>query len=494
MCYNAHMKTKRLMPLLAAACAVCAAYADILSVTPVPQNADPNGWWMRRHERNVARARAGGAPVVFIGDSITHFWETNGRAQWEKSFAEGPFRALNLGFSADRTEHVLWRLDHGELDGYEAKAVVLMIGTNNTGHRPFAQEPPADTIIGVRAVLDKIRAKQPGAKIVLCPVFPRGATARDACRLRNDVVNREIRRFADGQTVLWCDFTARFLAPDGTLPAALFPDRLHPAAAGYEVWADGVRPFLEYACAGGAARPCPPSPAPAVEPPATQPAPTRAAALVGVRRERWWKDPEMWFNALRRHRRAIAEGPRAYDLVLLGDSITAGWEGAGRNVLAELRKTYTVLPLGIGGDKVQHVLWRVRNGACDGYRAKLVMLMVGTNNNYGDRAEDTARGIEAVLAAIRAKQPQAKILLLPVFPRGERPDDRMRRNNAAVNARIRGLADGETVLWLDFTDRLVQADGTISKALMPDFLHPQEAGYRIWAEAARPVFRAVCGK
>ena len=148
---------KKLVLMLALAVAAVAG-ADIRAVTPVPQNADTNSWWMKRHAQKLERVKAGGSRVVFIGDSITHFWEGNGRAQWEKSFAGAPYHALNLGYSADRTEHVLWRLDHGELDGYEAKAVVLMIGTNNTGHWPFEKEPPADTIIGVRAVLDKIRA------------------------------------------------------------------------------------------------------------------------------------------------------------------------------------------------------------------------------------------------------------------------------------------------------------------------------------------------
>ena len=157
---------KKLVLMLVLAVAAVAG-ADIRAVTPVPQNADTNSWWMKRHAQKLERVKAGGSRVVFIGDSITHFWEGNGRAQWEKYFAGAPYHALNLGYSADRTEHVLWRLDHGELDGYEAKAVVLMIGTNNTGHWPFEKEPPADTIIGVRAVLDKIRAKQPGAKIVL---------------------------------------------------------------------------------------------------------------------------------------------------------------------------------------------------------------------------------------------------------------------------------------------------------------------------------------
>ena len=484
---------KRLSLLVAGIC--LSAVADILSVTPVPQNADPNGWWWKRHAQKMELVKKGGSKVVFIGDSITHFWEGAGAAQWKKYFAGAPYRALNLGYSADRTEHVLWRLDHGELDGYEARAVVLMIGTNNTGHRPQEQEPPSDTIIGVRAVLDKIREKQPKAKIVLCPIFPRGAKPNDPLRVRNDIVNREIRRFADGKTVLLCDFTAQFLTPDGTLPAEVMPDRLHPAAYGYEVWAAGVIPFLDYALSDDPAKVCPQRPGkPVEEADAACPAPARSTSLVGVQRERWWKDPEMWFHALQRHRKEIAEGPKEVDLVFLGDSITRGWEGNGAKVLAELRRTYSIHTLGIGGDRVQHNIWRVRNGEFDGYRARLVMLMIGTNNNYGDTPEDVAAGIKVLLADIRAKQPQAKIVLVPVFPRGEFPTDAKRMQNAAVNAIIKGYADGEHVIWLDFTDKLVQPDGTISEDLMPDFLHPKEAGYRIWAEAARPIFKQVCGK
>ena len=94
------------------------------SVTPaVPDAPWTKGWWMPRHEQKMQLVKAGGAPIVFLGDSITHFWEDRGRDVWNRYFASGRYRAINLGFSGDRTEHVLWRIEQGELDGYAAKAV-----------------------------------------------------------------------------------------------------------------------------------------------------------------------------------------------------------------------------------------------------------------------------------------------------------------------------------------------------------------------------------
>ena len=117
--------------LLCGALAVAGVSADIRSLTPVPQNADPAGWWMKRFEEKRAEREAfatNGAPkVVFLGDSITHGWERpqRGRRMWNRYFSAKPFKGYCLGYGGDRTEHVLWRIDHGELDGYEAKAVVL---------------------------------------------------------------------------------------------------------------------------------------------------------------------------------------------------------------------------------------------------------------------------------------------------------------------------------------------------------------------------------
>src|SRR5574344_1724342 len=142
--------------------AMCAAVVSVqLAVRPVPVSTDPNNWWQQRFAQKQALIKAGGSQVVFLGDSITHNWEGPGKAQWDKYFAGAPYHALNLGYGGDRTEHVLWRLDHGELSGYSPSVIVLMIGTNNTGHHKFEDEPPLDTILGIKAVLDKIREKAP---------------------------------------------------------------------------------------------------------------------------------------------------------------------------------------------------------------------------------------------------------------------------------------------------------------------------------------------
>ena len=145
------------------------------STTPAkPSSESKLKWWMPRHEHVRALAAKGGYPVVFIGDSITHCWEKSGKAVWDANFATGDFRALNLGFSGDNTENVLWRIDNGELDGLDPKAVVLMIGTNNTGHRKLEEERPIDTVLGVQAIIERVIAKCPNTKVILHPIFPRG--------------------------------------------------------------------------------------------------------------------------------------------------------------------------------------------------------------------------------------------------------------------------------------------------------------------------------
>ena len=484
---------KHMMTLVAALSVVGTSFGAIRAVTPTAWNGKPDCWQMKRHQEKMAEVAKGGAKVVFIGDSITHFWETNGKEQLKKYFSEGDLKMLDLGTSADRTEHVLWRLDNGELDGYEAKAVFIMIGTNNAGHFSFADEPPSDTICGIREILARVRAKQPKATVVLTSIFPRGKDANDPIRRRNDVVNREIQKFCDGRNILWCDFGQQFLTADGTLTAEVAPDFLHPAPAGYEVWASAVLPFLDFALDAkpGDERVFPQRFAATVEP--TQFAvdgPSTVIPATQLPDQVWWK------TRLREKRTEIVDGPKEYDVVFVGDSITHRWErpdGGGEKVWAELKQKYTLLNLGIGGDGTQHVLWRMKYGELEGYRTKLFVLMIGTNNR--DRPEQIAQGVKKILETLRAKHPEAKVLLHPIFPRGKTAQDGARKRNEAVNAIIRGYADGTDVLWHDFNAKFLDEKGGMKPGLMfPDDLHPDHNGYLLWRDELLPIFQKVLGK
>ncbi|TDU72785.1 lysophospholipase L1-like esterase [Prosthecobacter fusiformis] len=175
------------------------------------------------------------------------------------------------------------------------------------------------------------------------------------------------------------------------------------------------------------------------------------------------------------------------DLLFLGDSITAGW-GRQRAIWEKSFGPYKPANFGIGGDRTQHVLWRILNGELDGaIKPKGVVLMIGTNNSATDSAEGIAKGVTLIVETIRAKQPQAKILLLAVFPRGEKAEANDRRVKLKeVNAIIAKLDDGKNVHYLDIGDKFLQADGTLTKEIMPDFLHLSAAGYQIWADAITP--------
>jgi lysophospholipase L1-like esterase len=181
------------------------------------------------------------AELVFIGDSITEGWDFDGprygRNVWMKYY--GKRRALNLGSRGDQTQNVVWRLDHGNLDGLHPKLAVVMIGTNNSG-----SNTPDEVRDGVRAVVEKLRAKVPGCKVLVLSIFPRGHSADDRLRKLNDAANKKIAKLADGEHVFYLDIGPKFLGPDGTLPPQIMPDYLHPNERGYEIWARSIEPAV----------------------------------------------------------------------------------------------------------------------------------------------------------------------------------------------------------------------------------------------------------
>jgi len=192
-------------------------------------------WWMRRHEAILERVKSEKLfDLVLCGDSITHRWERHGRDAYVSVTNE--LKVLNLGFGADNVKNLLWRLRSGELDGYRAKAVQVMIGTNNG-----VNEPAEETAAQIRACLREIRSRMPSARILLCPILPRG-NPDSVERGKNDSVNELLKPIADGRTIVWTDFAPVFLLPDGRLDPKLTDDGLHPNAAGYAKWAKAALP------------------------------------------------------------------------------------------------------------------------------------------------------------------------------------------------------------------------------------------------------------
>jgi arylsulfatase A-like enzyme/lysophospholipase L1-like esterase len=206
-----------------------------------PQQRWEQKWWKQRWDtQNKDANKAKDAKVVFLGDSITQGWENAGKEAWEKHFA--PLGALNWGYSGDRTEHLIWRLQNGDVQRVNPKAAVILIGTNNTGH---SQRPAADTVSGIRRTLDDLAWKWPDTQIVLMSISPRSATASDPLRKLNDEINAQLRTLADGKRVHLLDINAKFMDAEGKLNKELLPDLLHLSPAAYDIWAEALAPKLK---------------------------------------------------------------------------------------------------------------------------------------------------------------------------------------------------------------------------------------------------------
>ena len=177
--------------------------------------------------------------LLMIGDSITHGWEGRGKKVWEKHYAKR--NAFNIGYSGDRTENVIWRLQHGEVDGIAPKLAVIMIGTNNAGHR---KEKSEHTAAGIKSILAELKKRLPKTKVRLLGIFPRGAEKDDKLRKLNVATNEIIAKYADGKHVYFLDISDKFLDDDGKLPKSIMPDRLHPNEKGYEIWAEAMEPMI----------------------------------------------------------------------------------------------------------------------------------------------------------------------------------------------------------------------------------------------------------
>ena len=222
------------MPAEAAAAQATAPVSTIAAPVREADGAIKPGW-LARHEEYVARAKAGEVGLLFLGDSLTYGWNSVPEL-WQREF--GQWSPANFGIGGDRTQNLLWRITHGELAGIHPRVVVLLIGTNNIG------DESANVAAGVAAVVGAVRSALPESRILLLGLFPRGTSYWDGGRRITRNANTLIAKLHDGVHVHYLDLTDRFVQPDQTLLKTQFPDNLHPSPAGYQIWADAMRPLL----------------------------------------------------------------------------------------------------------------------------------------------------------------------------------------------------------------------------------------------------------
>lgn len=230
------MKQKHIRPLVLALAALAGfpAFAQELeSTTPVPAKTNGEAWWNGNCTRIDADIKKmdGKIDVAFVGDSITARWR--GSENWAKHW--GSYRSVNMGIGGDQTQHVLWRLQNGDLEGYKAKLFVVMIGTNNMWAR---DAEPANAAAGVNAVLDLIKSKHPESRILLMSLLPTGEKPNPG-RDKRKAVNDLISRFAGGN-VEYVDIWDKYLDANGMISKDDMGDFLHLAPKGYDIWSDAI--------------------------------------------------------------------------------------------------------------------------------------------------------------------------------------------------------------------------------------------------------------
>ncbi|WAJ72423.1 GDSL-type esterase/lipase family protein [Catenovulum adriaticum] len=196
-------------------------------------------WWAKRHQQKLDEAQQSDPDLILIGDSITHGWENTGKSVWKTHFSD--INSLNLGFSGDRTENVIWRLQHGEVDNLTPELTVIMIGTNNTGHR---LDKPEYIKNGVAKIVELLKQKIPHSPILLLAIFPRSAQPNDVERQNNEITNQLLKNLANQQGILFANFNDAFLDENEVLSTTIMPDLLHPNKQGYEIWAQQLKPYI----------------------------------------------------------------------------------------------------------------------------------------------------------------------------------------------------------------------------------------------------------
>jgi len=224
------------------------------AIIPVSKLENDGYDWWKRHDEILKLDDSYDPNIVLIGDSITHFWDgqpqspgikPRGPLSFEQAF--GTKRVLNQGYGWDRTQNVLWRLDHSELDGLRPQWIVLNIGSNNfTATKNARANTPAEITEGILEIILRLRTKTPASKIVLMGVFPFGKDPNIAQRQPVQELNELLRKSFDSiPGIYFLDVNPKLLEPDGSLSVDIMPDGVHPAEKGYAIWGEALSRIIQ---------------------------------------------------------------------------------------------------------------------------------------------------------------------------------------------------------------------------------------------------------
>ena len=472
---------------LAGACCLVASLAAAQNRAIEPADRLGDSWWAQRHQAVLEAVHSHpDARMLLIGDSITNNYDKSNppdesfQPTW-KEFYE-PRKALNLGFSGDTTANVLWRLDHGEVEGLHPKVALLLIGTNNTGHGQTAEE----TESGIDAVVADLEQRLPETRILLLGLLP--SAISDDKTARDRAVNQYLAAaYGEHPRVTYLDIGSIYektgglnteLYYDPRLPQHLKP--LHPDTRGQRMMAEAIEPTMARLMGD--------------EPrvPLTSMTDINTALMPVERLE-----PDIYDWYARHHTELQLQKRVRPRVVLLGDSITHFWGGNplanrvnGPTAWQRVFGDVPVINMGFGWDRTQNVLWRLRQGELDGLDPKWVILEIGTNNLTGtanaraNSPEEVAEGIETLCQEIHRRSPLSRIVLMAILPRGAYADDPLRAPIRETNRLLaQRYVNDPQVTYLDIGSQFLEPDGSLPAALMPDGTHPSDAGYRIWADA-----------
>jgi lysophospholipase L1-like esterase len=457
-----------------------------LGAIPTDRLIEP--WWAQRHLAVLEAIKSHpDTPLLLLGDSITQNYEKsklpdeNFQPTWQTFYAAR--NAINLGFSGDTTANLLWRLKNGELQGVSPKIAVVLIGTNNTG---VANQTAVQTEVGIDAVVAELEQRLPATHVVLIGLLPSDASQQKTTMDRE--VNRYLARvYSENPRVTYLDIGSIFFV-NGSLNTAIYydprlpghPGALHPDTKGQYMMAEAIEPTLARYLGDKPRKPL-------------ESMTDINTALIPV--ERLEQDSYDWYA--RHHAELATEKMMDPRIVLIGDSITHFWAGVpaashlnGEPAWERAFGDKPVLNLGFGWDRTQNVLWRLRQGEFDGLHPDFIVLNIGTNNLTGtanaraNSPAEIADGIEEIYRELRDRSPTSSIILMSIFPRGFAPEDPLRKAIRRVNQLlVERFENRPGIKIVDLGPKFLAPDQTLPKSLMPDSVHPSNAGYEIWADA-----------